>query len=129
MGKPYGQDFASRRIHGAGRGRAKDGATKPVDDHQSVVIGQNFGREIFGNCKIKDIAKFQISQPFFVGTKIGNTGFNFENDKFSFSIQARNISPAIVFQRKFHKRCIPQFPSSRLAPRANMRASFGTAGF
>jgi hypothetical protein len=109
-GKPYRQRFAASGVRGAGRRLPKDGATKPADDHQSVVVGQYIGGEILGNGKIKDVAKIQILRPFLIGMEINGSGFDFDNDEFAASVQAPHISTAIVFQGKFRKRSVAMPP-------------------
>lgn len=105
-GKPYRQRFAAAGVHGAGRRLPKDSAVKPVDDHQSVVVGQYLGWEILGNGKIKDVAKIQILRPFLIGAEINGAGFDFDNDEFAVSVQAPHISTAIVSQGQFRKRAV-----------------------
>jgi hypothetical protein len=105
-GKPYRQRFAASGVRGAGRRLPKDGAIKPADDHQSVVVGQYIGGEILGNGKIKDVAKIQILRPFLIGAEINGAGFDFDNYEFSASVQAPHISTAIVFQGQFRKRAV-----------------------
>jgi len=109
-GKPYRQRFAAAGVYGAGRRLPKDGATKPVDDHKSVVVGQCISGEILGNGKIKDVAEIQILRPFLIGAEINGAGFDFDNDEFSVSAQAPHISTAIVSQGQFRKSAVAISP-------------------
>ncbi len=92
--------------HGNERRLTREHRAEAVGDGEAGVGRQNLTRKIVPDREIEPIAMRHIIRPFEIGAKIGETGFDFNDNETAFGAHRQNIRPPTNTNRRLAKRCV-----------------------